>query len=584
MTRFSTMIRIVFNFLKTHKLLVLFGVVILFILLTNTFHEKYPDEFDSIVGGKYILQGKIPYRDWFQHHQPGAYVLAAGILLFSGTSFVRFRIGLAIAYFLIHVTSYYLLRRRLGGHANLAFFLSYILIAAFAGTYYWGQMLLADTLAALLVIPPLALLFVKEYSGERYEIKDVLFVSLYGFLVWFTSMTYIIVVAVLTAFVWWSYMRVALHSPERNKLLARSVGIIAAPYILFFLFFLLTGSIKEYYFANITYNSNHYIYNYTRPHGTPVNPVRYAIVIAHDSLEHYRQAITGVAGFPFGDPLNMTLAVSTMAVIVYFALRGRFLFGVVLIFVLIYENARGNPQAIKETDYQSGMYILTSLVSGMFVLWATYTDMSHKKINSGQKVLFGIILSIVSIYSLFNVFFLGMRWFGKVYDKYMGTMPLIYDRPVVAPILNRVLTSNDYAWVGPFEFEELFYLNEKAPSKYHWFLDHAAESKKIMSEMISDFNTHHAAIIVFNRSYSPWGSKAETFNSFFTDYLDKNYVRLVDINTNATGMNYKWKNPIQGNFDLESMVHFEKSRANELIHKLLEMGYLELRPKSVVSK
>ena len=87
--------------------------LLLVLFVTNAFHEKYPDEFDSIVGGRYITEGKLPYRDWFQHHQPGAYVMAAGVLSFAGQSFVKFRIGWEIALYALLVGSYLLLSRRL---------------------------------------------------------------------------------------------------------------------------------------------------------------------------------------------------------------------------------------------------------------------------------------------------------------------------------------------------------------------------------------------------------------------------------------------------------------------------------------
>ena len=118
------------------KTLVPLGILLV-LFVTNAFHEKYPDEFDSIVGGKYILEGRIPYRDWFQHHQPGAYVVAAGIQLFTGQSFVKFRVGLAMFWFVFAVTTFLLFKKRI--------WLLFLCVSAFGATYWWGHMLLADT-------------------------------------------------------------------------------------------------------------------------------------------------------------------------------------------------------------------------------------------------------------------------------------------------------------------------------------------------------------------------------------------------------------------------------------------------------
>src|SRR3989304_8135386 len=94
-------VRRLWQLISGHKYLVLSLLFLLAILLVNSLHEEYPDEFDSIVGGKYILEGKLPYRDWFQHHQPGAYVLAALLLPVSDGSFVRSRIAFSFLFLVI---------------------------------------------------------------------------------------------------------------------------------------------------------------------------------------------------------------------------------------------------------------------------------------------------------------------------------------------------------------------------------------------------------------------------------------------------------------------------------------------------
>ena len=82
------------NFIKKrgNLILITFFFFIFCILSINALHESYPDEFDNILGGKYILSGSLLYKDYFSHHGPVAYFLSAFILLFSNGSFVIFRI------------------------------------------------------------------------------------------------------------------------------------------------------------------------------------------------------------------------------------------------------------------------------------------------------------------------------------------------------------------------------------------------------------------------------------------------------------------------------------------------------------
>jgi hypothetical protein len=43
-----------------------------FIFFLNSTYVAYPDEFINILGGRAIILGKLPYRDFFDHHMPFA--------------------------------------------------------------------------------------------------------------------------------------------------------------------------------------------------------------------------------------------------------------------------------------------------------------------------------------------------------------------------------------------------------------------------------------------------------------------------------------------------------------------------------
>jgi hypothetical protein len=565
---------------RKHWVVIAIFCVLLTILLTNTFHEEYPDEYDSLSGGRYIMMGKIPYKDWFQHHQPGAYVLGGIIYHFSGQSFVHFRIGLAFAYFSLFLLAYLMIRERVGEKES-KWFLLFLLITAVGATYFWGQMLLADSLSSYFLIPAFALVLLKVFQKKPLELPDLVIISIYTFLCWFTSMTTSLLIAPLIGYAALSFFVNKIH--KINKTAIKTIGMVSLifliPYVLYFSFFLATGSIKEWYFDNVTYNSNYYIYNYPRPYGTPINPVRYAIVLAQAFFDNYFPALSGVSQLPLGDPLQATLALSGTALIIYLILSKRYGFVIPYVLLLIYTCARNNPQSIKETDYQSLLYATLMVSSGILLIGHTKHVIDERLGTPSEQLVAKGLFIILLIFWSFSTYFLALKWSLKVYAKYMGTAPLIYDRPEVAPILNKVLTKDDYAWVGPFEFKELFYLNTKVPSKYHWFLDHAVHSDKMRTEILSDFENHPAKVIVFRRDYSPWGGKASDFNYFFTDYLDKNYIRVFEYNETLTGYWYQWKTSHTEKFDLDGTVHLRKANITELLDKLVALGYLEKKNK-----
>jgi len=566
------------NFVRTHWKTIFVFAFLLAIFVTNAFHEKYPDEFDSIVGGRYITEGKLPYRDWFQHHQPGAYVAAATILPFSGRSFVKFRVGWEVALYMLLVGSYFLLKRRLPKR-DLSFYVVLLFVIGLSGTYFWGHMLLADTLAGYFMLPSFALLFLKDYYREKFEVEDLIYVGGFAFLSWFTSMTYIFIVASISLYALYLFVTANTQKVTVKKIVC-GVGILAVPYVVFGFYLLVTGSLADYYWANVVYNTNYYIYNYPHAPGTPINPIRYAAVIYDTFINNYLLAAWGVKDFPLANPAQVTIAFSSFAAIILVILRGRLLFLFPLLVTLVFSNARSNPQSIRETDYQAFVYIITSMFNGLFSLWAVKELLDSGIRDFSKKIGLSLLFIILLLYWIATPLYFAMKMEQKFFPKYMGTAPLIYSRPQIAPYVNAIVSPDDYVYIGPFNFEELFYLNTKRqPSKYHWFLDHAAKSK-IKDELISDLTKNMPKVIVFQRDFAPWGGDPKGYNWWMTDFLDKNYFRIFTLNGELKDVQYKWKLNKTENFDIDATFNFDKRYQKEIIEKLLSLGYIEAVPKA----
>lgn len=560
------------NGIRRHWTSVFIFLILFAIFVTNAFHEKYPDEFDSIVGGRYITEGRLPYRDWFQHHQPGAYVMAASILPFSGQSFVKFRVGWEVALYVLLVGSYVLLKWRLPKR-NLSFYIVLLFVLGLSATYFWGHMLLADTLAGYFILPAFALLFLKDYYREKFERADLIIVGGFAFLSWFTSMTYIFIVAALSLYALYLFVSTSAKNMSLMRVLS-GVGILAVPYIVFGIYLLVTGSLSDYYWANVVYNTNYYIYNYPHEPGAPINPIRYAAVIFDTFINNYILAVWGFKDFPFGNPVQVTIAFSSAAAIVLVIVKKRWLFLIPLLVTLIFSNARSNPQSIRETDYQAFVYIITSMFNGLFSLWAV-RELLDQESSFSKKVALSALFMTLLLYWIATPLYFGMKMEQKFFPKYMGTAPIIYNRPQIAPYVNAIVTPDDYVYIGPFEFEELFYLNTKRqPSKYHWFLDHAAKSK-IKDELIADLNMNRPKLIVFQRDFAPWGGDPKTYNWWMTEFLDKNYFRIFTLNGELKDVSYRWTLGKTQNFDIDGTFNFDKRYQKEIIEKLLSLGYIE---------
>ncbi|MBI4136994.1 hypothetical protein HY469_02935 [Candidatus Roizmanbacteria bacterium] len=546
------------------------------IFLLNAFHEEYPDEYDNIVGGKYILEGRLPYRDWFSHHQPLPYFLSYGILLITGISFVRFRIALAIIYFLISAGSYFLLKKRIK-ESSLSFYLFFLFAIAFGQTYYWGNMLLADTLSAYLLIPAIVLVLMKGYTRESFTLGDLSIYGLYTFFAWLSSITVTYVVAGLHLYVLYLFIQSGktISMPLIIKKVFQMGIVIGIPYLVWFLYLLITGSIGAYYFDTFTFNQQYYIYNYPVEPGKSINPIRYALIIAHDFFNNFYPALISIKNFALDFPLVTTFAVSHLAFTVILLITKRHLLLYPFLLVLIYSNSRSNPSSIRETDYQVMVYILLSIFIGTYSFQILKALLDSQLISKSFRMLAGSSFILLSVYWFFTSLFLPMKFFQKFMAKYSGQAPLIYDYPEVAPIVNQIADEDEYVWMGPLAFKELLYINAQQPSKYHWFLNHSAKSEKIRSELIAELSLNRPKVIVFDRDYAPWGGDAESFNSFFREFLDENYFRIFTLNEELDGYEYRWKIGRTQNYDIDGFFYFDRNRQDEILQELLDKGLLE---------
>src|SRR6266849_5005804 len=70
-----------------------------------------PDEGILLQGGQRILEGQIPYRDFFSFYSPGSFYLVAALFKVFGDSFVVARLSLAVTGAACSVVTYLLARR-----------------------------------------------------------------------------------------------------------------------------------------------------------------------------------------------------------------------------------------------------------------------------------------------------------------------------------------------------------------------------------------------------------------------------------------------------------------------------------------
>lgn len=556
------------NFVRKYPIFWIFLFLGL-IILTNQIHSSYEDEFENILGGRYLITLRFPYTDFFTHHNPGAFFVSAVINLLSGVSFVRFRILLGLLFLISYILFYIFVKKRFGNlEARLVIFF-YIFIT-FGATFFWGHMLLADSLSAYLLTSTYIICSLLVFKNEALTKKDLWVISTLTFLTIFTTLTQVYASLIIYIFVFiWNLKHKSI--PWKNFFF-----IILLPYLIFLVYLIATGSLVEYYRQAIGYNVSYYI---QLPDGvSSKNPLRIAIVFLVKFFENFRSALLQVKDLSFGSPFVHTLALSNASLIIYLILKRKFYLLVYLWIFLSFINARGNPYKTSETDYQAIVYHFVSIFNGllaMFLLWKE-TNLDQQSTKSFFLKILILLLGIYQV-SLFFLFF--DRWQDKTYQKYMGSQPLIYDNPSIATVLNDLIPKNEYYFIAPFDFENHLYMKAKLATKYIVILPGMDNSPRIQNEILNDLRKNRPKVIVFNTEMSVYQAYP---GRFLLDYMKGEYINLADLGVPCNGYNSKQK--WYRDYDFERHFFLDKSKKDELWKRLLDKGYLYPLPKEEVEK
>lgn len=539
------------------------------LLIPVLLHEKYPDEFDNMLGGKYLLEGIPIYSGFFTHHGPVAYFLAAIIEIFSRHSFVAFRLvyGLFLSAFLTG-TLFWFKKRFLEFPIKL--YIGFLSLFIISSIYFWGYMFLADSMSAIYLTPVFIYFVFIFFYRIPFKLSDCVPISILTFLSLFSSLTYTYLVFIIYVFTLFAYLR-DFRKTIRVKDIRYALIAFLIPYLLFLGYLIITRSLNDYIYQAIIFNQKYYIYNYPRPEDGSINPIRFIIVIFNDFYNAFYGLVIQVFNFNFQYPFNVSLAIVDTAFLLYVLLKRRFtLFFFTLLF-MIYANGRSNPLTSRETDYQSSVYIVMSLFLSLYLPWKIYTE-SHADSVKPKNILFSALLLLVTIYTFFNSFFLFTKYWTKAYDKFMGKAPLIYDTPQFAPMLNAVLTKDDTVMIGPFDFEELFYTNAKPASSEHILIPAMGKSERLQQDLLHDLDTNKPPIIIFDKNYRILTSVPVDYGKFYLSYLTQNYTILADI----TDGPYKYEVVKRGelHYNLDTNTFLLNTRKDEMLQKLIDKGYI----------
>jgi hypothetical protein len=188
-----------------------------FIFFLNSTYVAYPDEFINILGGRAIVLGKLPYRDFFDHHMPFAWYLASSILLFTKQNYILFRIGWGVIQ-AVGVVLLGLLIARKYPKFSLIYALWAVLYAT-AAMYFWLHLFLGDSLAVWFFSGAFWMLLLDTTYPTHARIVRYGITCLVTLMI-FSSLSYLYIGMIMYA--WVGLLTINLHTREighsKNKI------------------------------------------------------------------------------------------------------------------------------------------------------------------------------------------------------------------------------------------------------------------------------------------------------------------------------------------------------------------------------
>jgi len=351
----------------------------------------------------------------------------------------------------------------------------------------------------------------------------------------------------------------------KSKKIVVFFAVCAAPYIIYFIYLLLTKSLYDFYFANFVYNTKLYISipNYVR--GRFFNPLKFGLTLIYNFYGSYLPLLTKIKFFDLYLPVGVLAGLGSLTLLLLL-LSKNLMIGTLFFFLLSFSAPRSDIQNYHETDYQGGLFIVLGVISAIVALYLL------KKLKV-REVLIDDLRRItqvtLAIFVFFTLIFLLKNTYDKWYQVYTQKMPHIYDLSYTADFLDQVLDQNDYYWVGPYEPQEEFFVKKpRLPGKYPTLLPQFREDNYLKSSFISQFEQNPPAVIIFRHEASIFMTPALEFGKFFLDWMSSKYTSIENIK----GVNVL-KSPT--GFNLRTDLYLQDNRREELLNKLKLNGYIE---------
>ncbi len=482
------------------------------IFISSTYINSHVDEYDNMLGGKYITEGLLPYRDFFSHHLPFTYHLAGLITLISGSDPLRFRFVYLTIMFSWLTYVYFLGKPVLGRRAGLLF----VFLVTLISVPIWANMIFAEVLIGYSALH-LSLLYLRINSKSEYSPThlDLLQVAFVGFIPASSSLGFVLLTAfyyIFFLFLFLTKWNALVRENSRNILKqAIKYGLVfSLPFALLLAQLLYTNSFHEFIDQGVNFNREIYSQFYKDIPTSPLSIIFSYVLNIHDTI-----------AFNVGDLMTnpkliypMVFRIFSYSFVLILLIKKRYTSAFFFFASFILLNAR-QGSILSVDRFHEIQTMLFSILSLCLVLQYT------KKI-SGQ--IFSTLLTINIICLLLLVGFL-FEHNQKALIKFEENR--VPDVITLETELNKEINNSENiksVWIGPQSLEHLFFLEKPLATRYYFWLPWHGACEKCKKQIIEDLETNKPELVYWDNDFGVWGYDSGVFGRVIQLYLEENYV------------------------------------------------------------
>ena len=506
-------------YIKKHSLTIFLMLVSACAFFSNIFYLPAFDDMDNLLSGKLIIEGLVPYRDFFSHHSAGMYYLSALIYPFTQNSVFTYRLIFNVILFALLLLLSVMIKKRVNARSASAF----LLLASFGHSIAFAHLPLGESIISLLFPITILIIWLKPIK-QILSLKSILLLSILLFLIPFFSFSYLIPTLIIyMTIVLEQFLASAKSLQDKVIHFLKISSIFALPYLLYFLFLFASGSLKDFIYDLLKFNANYYAPMVGEVGG---NIIRTLVAIV---LRNLSQLST--LGLNLTNPLYFTqiLLVIGYGYFVYASwLSGKKLLAVSVSALFIFLNPRTNlfnhpaiASSPAELAQHASVYFFTAIFLGICAFGIMKSKDKVNKIHKSVAFLFYAILSltIIGIWSnRMNEVFIEKKSLN--YYSYSASLA----NNSIATVINKLLTPKDSAWIGPDQFSSYLFLEPKRATHFTFYLPWIDQSQKLRSDFIHQLNNDKPKIIYFGK----YNAVTYTYSDDVHNLLKDNYFTVSD--------------------------------------------------------